>query len=261
MCIYIYIYIYVCVYIYIYIYVRSGQRGAERASERSGAEGRGPTRAGSKHMRTYTYIYIYNMYILLIYNVYVVTLPNPGEGNCLFHAIADSLPTRGDGRRHQSLRDDMVSYMSNESSALEQLWDGTTPRTLSEVPPCHSFREYLHLLRQPGTCTGELELVALGRLLQRPILILRQDHPPLLFGRHATTPRDQGIAIWFHLGHFEGILETIPPLIWATAWGADPRHPAWISQPLGQGQPHTADGAPLPLPRGGATSLVAPLPP
>ena len=187
-----------------------------------------------------------------------VTLPNPGEGNCLFHAIADSLPTRGDGRRHQSLRDGMVSYMSNETSALEQLWDGTTPRTLSEIPPCHSFREYLQLLRQPGTWTGELELVALGRLLQRPILILRQDHPPLLFGRHATTPRDQGIAIWFHLGHFEGILETIPPLIWATARVADPRHPAWISQPLGQGQPHTADGAPLPLPRGGATSPGSP---
>ena len=187
-----------------------------------------------------------------------VTLPNPGGGNCLLHAIADCLPTWGDGGGHQTLRDDMVKYMTKESPALEYLWDGATPRALSEVPPCHSFYEYLHLLIQPGTWTGELELMALGRLFQRPILVMRQDHPPLLFGMNTTTPRDQGIAIWFRHDHFEGILETIPPHIWATARVADPRHPEWTPQPLGQVPPDTAYGDSHPLPRGGVGSPGSP---
>ena len=181
------------------------------------------------------------------------TLPNPGGGNCLLHAVAGCLLMEGDERDHRSLRDDMVNLMYRERSTLGPLWDGLAPRAFREAQPCHNFLAYLRILAQPGTWTGELELLALGRLLERPILVLREDRPPLLFGTEPPSPMRRGIAIWHHHEHFEWILETVPPYIWASARAVDPQHPAQDPATLGYTPPHISHrgGAHPTLPRGG----------
>ena len=152
----------------------------------------------------------------------------------------------------------MVNLMARERSTLEPLWDGLAPRSLRGEQPCRNFIAYLQILVQPGTWTGQLELLALGRFLERPILVLREDRPPLLFGAEPPTSMRRGIAIWLHHEHFERILETVPPHIWASARAVDPQHPARFPETLGYTPPHISHrgGAHPTLPRGGCDSTT-----
>ncbi|XP_028850439.1 OTU domain-containing protein 3 [Denticeps clupeoides] len=74
----------------------------------------------------------------------------PGDGNCLFRALADQL--EGHSRSHLRLRQETVQYMSSHRQDFE-------PFVEDDVP----FAQHLANLSQPGTFAGNDAIVAFAR--------------------------------------------------------------------------------------------------
>ena len=145
--------------------------------------------------------------------------PNPGAGDCLYHAMAQALATTGDPTTQGRLRKDTVEYMRHHTEEVLHAWDYETPEPISS--PCHSFPAYLEAAAQPGAWAGDVELVALGKMFpSHPILVLSPGGTPMIFGDRALPlPRmEDRITLWLQGGHFELLSSPVPEWIWSALW-------------------------------------------
>ncbi|XP_066528608.1 OTU domain-containing protein 3 [Hoplias malabaricus] len=88
----------------------------------------------------------------------------PGDGNCLFRALADQL--EGHSRGHLNLRQETVQYMMSHRQDFE-------PFVEDDVP----FTQHLSNLAQPGTFAGNDAIVAFARSQQLKVVIHQLNAP------------------------------------------------------------------------------------
>ena len=148
--------------------------------------------------------------------------PNPGQGNCLFHAVSQAWQERGTHYGHLQVRADTIRAMRAHADEAFAGWDFTTPAPPEEEEHCPTRDAYMTAAGKPGAWAGHMELEALGLLYPtRPILVVGPRTPPTIFGnhRHALTPRrEDRIALWFQGGHYELITSEIPEWLWQQVW-------------------------------------------
>ena len=53
--------------------------------------------------------------------------PNPGQGNCLFHAVSQAWQERGTHYGHLQVRADTIRTMRAHADEVFASWDFTTP--------------------------------------------------------------------------------------------------------------------------------------
>ena len=112
----------------------------------------------------------------------------PGDGDCLFHAIA--------------------LHLSQDAPSLRQIAANSIEANPDKYSPfigdsAETFRHYIKQLRTTQQWGGEPEIVALQTFSGRPIVILRSDRNPTTFGdidEDSTTP----IFIYYNgINHYD----------------------------------------------------------
>lgn len=105
----------------------------------------------------------------------MVAVNVPGDGNCMFHALAYSL--KGSARRTAAeLRADAVQYMrAHLDQPLYPANDATTAREWIGFAGYPSAEQYLQTLARNGTWGQSLELAALCHVLSRPLGVYSPD--------------------------------------------------------------------------------------
>ena len=145
--------------------------------------------------------------------------PNSGNGNCLFIAISQCINSFGTDIDHEILRHNLADHMSTRKPFLIDFWDRSFPSDQQgNIYPCHTFQDYLNTLRRTGTRAGDLELIALGDMLEWPILVIGSNLTPLVFSspRKHTHTDQRGIVLWLHQGQYQRVYTHIPRWIWHT---------------------------------------------
>lgn len=91
-------------------------------------------------------------------------IPNQGEGDCLFHAVAQALSEReGKKRVHTQVRAARVAQLQRQSEKFERHWDHRSPSETEA--PMASWKEYLDAVSKRGAWGGYLELDAMASTL------------------------------------------------------------------------------------------------
>ena len=172
-----------------------GRGGAQPLRKRSAATSRAPAKTEAQtRIRLADPLGAFKEWA---WNSMLLRDPNPGQGDCLFHAMAQALASFGNPTPQEHLRRNTADYMLRHPDEVLHAWDRKTP----EVYPqgCTSFAAYLATIAQPGAWARDVELVALGKLHPSPpILVLIPGATQVAFGdRSLPLPRPQAqINLW-----------------------------------------------------------------
>ncbi|CAE7345760.1 unnamed protein product [Symbiodinium sp. KB8] len=129
-------------------------------------------------------------------------ISNEGGGNCLPAAVAQALTSHaGKQFSHRGVRRAMISWMREQASHLQPLWDG---RDTSDKPCQLSFVEYLSAVEAVGSWCGNLEVYALSRGLPANLLVLDFDSEAA-FKFASQADSDPFIVLKFSGKHYEWI--------------------------------------------------------
>ncbi|MCI4387319.1 hypothetical protein PGIGA_G00072680 [Pangasianodon gigas] len=116
----------------------------------------------------------------------------PGDGNCLFRALADQL--EGHSRGHLRLRQETVQYMTSHRQDFE-------PFVEDDVP----FTKHVSDLAEPGTFAGNDAIVAFARSQQVKVVI-HQLNAPLWEINGSEKPLCQELHIAYRYGdHYDSV--------------------------------------------------------
>ncbi|XP_017343149.1 OTU domain-containing protein 3 [Ictalurus punctatus] len=116
----------------------------------------------------------------------------PGDGNCLFRALADQL--EGHSRGHLRLRQETVQYMTSHRKDFE-------PFVEDDVP----FTKHVSDLAEPGTFAGNDAIVAFARSQQVKVVI-HQLNAPLWEINGSEKPLCQELHIAYRYGdHYDSV--------------------------------------------------------
>jgi len=118
----------------------------------------------------------------------------PGDGNCLFRALADQL--EGHTRNHVEHRRAVVQYMRDNRPDFE-------PFVEDDVP----FEKYVQSLSQPGTFAGNDAIVAFARLHNVTVVIHQLNSPAwLIHPSKDELPNGREVHIAYHNGdHYNSV--------------------------------------------------------
>ena len=105
---------------------------------------------------------------------YIVTYDAPGDGNCQFSALCDSLLNFGIFRSPQTLREEIVNYLVSVESI-----NGDVVRDFPNIP----WDDYIQQMDIEGTYGNELTLRAFANIFNIEIEIV------------STLGNDGGISI------------------------------------------------------------------
>jgi len=136
-------------------------------------------------------------------------------GDCLFLAMATQvgrnleLGTNGDiGTDHLILRELAVAAIASQQGELGALLD--EEMLITALNPVGqrvgSFDNYVTLMSRPGTWGGQVEILALARILSRPIVLLGNNISPQFFEEGAAG---EPILLFYTGNHYQRV---IPPL-------------------------------------------------
>jgi OTU domain-containing protein 3 len=120
----------------------------------------------------------------------------PGDGNCLFRALADQL--EGDSRNHMDHRRAVVDFMKKHRPDFEPFVEDDEP-----------FEKYIQSLAQNGTFAGNDAIVAFARLHDVTVVIHQLDSPAWLIqpsNEASYSPSGREIHIAYHNGdHYNSV--------------------------------------------------------
>jgi hypothetical protein len=120
----------------------------------------------------------------------------PGDGNCLFRALADQL--EGDSRNHMDHRRAVVDFMKKHRPDFEPFVEDDEP-----------FEKYIQGLAQSGTFAGNDAIVAFARLHNVTVVIHQLDSPAWLIqpsNEASYAPSGREIHIAYHNGdHYNSV--------------------------------------------------------
>jgi OTU domain-containing protein 3 len=118
----------------------------------------------------------------------------PGDGNCLFRALADQL--EGHPRNHLDHRRAVVQYMRENRGDFEPFVEDDEP-----------FEKYVQTLAQPGTFAGNDVIVAFARLHNVTVVIHQLNSPAwLIHPSKDEHPSGREVHIAYHNGdHYNSV--------------------------------------------------------
>jgi hypothetical protein len=124
-----------------------------------------------------------------------VRVEMPGDGNCLFRAVAFAL--RGTQQEHARIRRQAVEYEWQHRSEFEIF--------VPEMP----FEQYCERMRCDGVWGSELELQAMSRLFNVQFRILSASKPPVVIDScTADLATRTTVLLWFaHGEHFDLVVD------------------------------------------------------
>ena len=117
---------------------------------------------------------------------------NPaGDGNCQFAAVAHALQNFGIYRSNETLRREVVQYLSDNPNAA----DGSPVELFAAMP----WAEYLNTTAQNSTYGDQLSLQAMANLYLVEIIVISSLGPE---GRTVISPQNCEPVAQVFLGHF-----------------------------------------------------------
>ncbi|CAE7827522.1 unnamed protein product [Symbiodinium sp. CCMP2592] len=128
----------------------------------------------------------------------------PRDGACVLHALSLGLQWLGDSRPNhpRMLRAQMVEHMRRHATQYEKEWDGKGPD--SEPVKDRDFPAYLTLMEKEGAYCSDVELRALGRVLDIKIVVLPAglNFSPYAFHSKAAKM----LVLWYEDNHVDLML-------------------------------------------------------
>lgn len=126
-----------------------------------------------------------------------VRVEMPGDGNCLFRAVAFAL--RGTQQEHGRIRRQVVAYEWHHQSDF------------ATFVPDMPFDKYVQHMANDGVWGSELELQAMSRLFNVQFRILSASKPPVVIdssARHSGAGAQKTVLLWFaHGEHFDLVID------------------------------------------------------
>lgn len=131
------------------------------------------------------------------YQGFAISFNPAGDGNCQFAAVAHALQDFGIYRSNETLRREVVQYLSDNPNAA----DGSPLELFAAMP----WAEYLNTMAQNSTYGDQLSLQAMANLYLVEIIVISSLGPE---GRTVISPQNCEPVAQVLLGHFsedEGI--------------------------------------------------------
>ena len=153
----------------------------------------------------------------------MIRQPDPGNGDCLFHSVAQGFARQGIHRTHDRLRQETVQHIQQNAAEIAKAWDHHTPAAPGNSVPCSSIEEYIRLVSQPGAWAGNMELLAISRIHpDHPMLTIGPRTQPTALGNRQQVPPPprNRISLWLANGHYELLTSIVPEWVWITVWDA-----------------------------------------
>ena len=128
-------------------------------------------------------------------------VPNPGEGNCLFHALAQAETKPGKIRSHRQLRAFLHAYLKKHQTKFDEFWDHVGP---DDKPMTGDFSDYLKAIGKDKAWGGYLELAAYAEATNKPVLVV---HPKdnVVHSFNASS-HNEAVCLVFENQHYELLL-------------------------------------------------------
>ena len=141
-------------------------------------------------------------------------IANVGQGNCLFHCLAQAESTSQKQRSHRQVRAYIVAYMTKHAKKYQEYWDGLGP---NDVAMNGSFEDYLQAVGKDKAWAGYLEIGAYSEAVGRPVLIVHaKDNLVHCFNSHAPA---KVVCLLYEAQHYELIVPSDSDLqaLWQNA--------------------------------------------
>jgi len=117
----------------------------------------------------------------------------PGDGNCLFHAIAEQV--YGDANFHDIVRRDCINYIEQNRDYFAEFIAG-------------NFNEYINRMRQDGTFGDHVEIQACAEIYNRPVEIYCNDENPLNLFQNSYATDTPPIRLSYHQrNHYNSVID------------------------------------------------------
>ncbi|CAE7578400.1 gcs-1 [Symbiodinium sp. CCMP2592] len=128
----------------------------------------------------------------------------PRDGACVLHALSLGLQWLGDSRPNhpRMLRAQMVEHMRRHATQYEKEWDGKGPD--SEPVKDRDFPAYLTLMEKEGAYCSDVELRALGRVLDIKIVVLPAGLNFAPYAFHSKAAKM--LVLWYEDNHVDLML-------------------------------------------------------
>ena len=127
--------------------------------------------------------------------------PNPGQGDCLFHALEQAT-----GTNKLALRAAVCTHLRRHDAYYRAYWNCLAPT--KEDTPMTDWAEYLDALAKPGAWTSLLEIHAAARHLDRAILLYSDIMPLQVCNRNAKN--GPPLMLWYQAAHYELLEGDVP---------------------------------------------------
>ena len=128
-------------------------------------------------------------------------VPNPGEGNCLFHALAQAETKPGKIRSHRQLRAFLNAYLRKHQTKFAEFWDHIGP---DDKPMAGDFSDYITAIGKDKAWGGYLELAAYAEATNKPVLVVHtKDNVVHSFN---ASSHNEAVCLIFETQHYELLL-------------------------------------------------------
>lgn len=135
-------------------------------------------------------------------------MPNAGQGNCLFEAIAQGVERAGGGsHHHRSVRAAAVAHLVKHKEKYYPFWYNRDPNdeVVADVSLA-GFERYIQQVSEISQYAGNLEITALASTMDRPITVVQAEGPVHTFN---SSGANRGTYLFFGNKHYE-LLEVSP---------------------------------------------------
>ena len=128
-------------------------------------------------------------------------VPNPGGGNCLYHALAQAESKPGKLRSHRQLRAFLHAYLTKHCAKFSPFWDQRGP---DDQLFAGSWEEYLETMSKDKSWGGYMDIGAYSEATDRPCLVLHpKDEMVHCFNSQASG---EAVCLVYESQHYELLL-------------------------------------------------------
>ena len=132
----------------------------------------------------------------------VTKIPNAGQGNCLFEAIAQGVERVGGGTfHHRAVRAAAVAHLQKHKEKYLPFWDQrNTEDEMVADGTLAGFESYIQQVSEVNQYAGNLEITALASTMDRPITVVQAEGPVHTFNSSGAS---RGIYLFYGSSHYE----------------------------------------------------------
>ena len=137
------------------------------------------------------------------------TIPNPGGGDCLPHALSQGLKRQNVHVDQETVRFKLATQVAKNSSKYAEFWDGLAPQAAEKK--LDTFEEYMRLAGKPGAWLGNLEIQAYAECFHGEVVVHQRQGPPRHFKPPSAVKKPlQPLRLRYDGAHYELIVSSPP---------------------------------------------------